>query len=203
MLDCPTFDHPGLDCPALVYLGVDCPALVYLGVDCPALVYPGVDYTWGAATPSGIKYPVYWRLQLVCLQDVSEDMIGPSRPSDRPSAGNNVVTRGDELSTLFDALQDSDCRNILEATSDEALSASEMASRCDLPLSTTYRKVEKLQAADLVSENIRIRQSGKHASEYVAAVEDLTLTLDGDGGLTVRLVAPAETAVPGLLAPGD
>lgn len=127
----------------------------------------------------------------------------PMRPHNRTSPGKAVVARDDELSALFDALQDRDCRTILEATWEEALSASEISSRCDLPLSTTYRKVEKLQAADLVSENIRIRQSGKHASEYVAAVEDLTLSLDGDDGLTVRLAAPTEPDVPGLLAAGD
>lgn len=127
----------------------------------------------------------------------------PMTLGNRTPRGDELVAGEAELSTLFDALQDSGCRRILEATREEALSASEISMRCELPLSTTYRKVEKLQQADLVTENIRIRQSGKHASEYVAAVEDLTLSLDAEDGLTVRLATPPESDIPGLLAPGD
>ena len=68
---------------------------------------------------------------------------------------------------------------ILEATSDEPRSASKVSETCDMPLSTAYRKLDKLTEASLLEEQIRISRSGKHTSEYALVVENVTLQVDG------------------------
>jgi DNA-binding transcriptional ArsR family regulator len=102
-----------------------------------------------------------------------------------------VVVEGErETRLLLGALEDGGCRGILEATTGEALSASEVADQCGLPLSTTYRKLELLAEAGLVEERTRIRRSGKHPSEYIRAVADVTVSLDN--GAAVELVTRPE-----------
>lgn len=100
---------------------------------------------------------------------------------------------------LLDVFQDPDCRAILEATTDEALSATEISETCDLPLSTAYRKLELLSETDVLAERTRIRRSGKHASEYVRRVEDVTISVTDDGAVeltvTRREDAPEPTAL--------
>ncbi|RQG88895.1 ArsR family transcriptional regulator [Natrarchaeobius halalkaliphilus] len=104
------------------------------------------------------------------------------------SATNPNATRGcpsddspiDPLAVLG-ALDDDACRAILEATSDESLTATELSDRCDIPASTAYRKVEKLADAGLVEERVRINTSGKHATEYRKSFDDVVVSVaDGE-----------------------
>ncbi|MXR51406.1 helix-turn-helix domain-containing protein [Halovenus sp. WSH3] len=90
-----------------------------------------------------------------------------------------------EISTLMGALEDSDCRAILEAASDRALSASELCEICDLPSSTAYRKVDQLTEAGLLEESVRLCTNGSHTSEYSLAVADLEIDLQGGVELTM------------------
>lgn len=88
---------------------------------------------------------------------------------------------------LLDALDDSDSRRILARTGADALSASEIAERCGLPLSTTYRKLNALSEAGLLFERTRIRQSGKHLSEYRRRIDDVTISVAGEDGVVLEL----------------
>lgn len=98
----------------------------------------------------------------------------------------------DAVEAVLGALEDPDCRAILDETGDSALTASEVAEACDLPTSTTYRKLDILAEASLVEERVRIRRSGKHASEYARAVDDIVVTM-GPDGVAVRLSATVQT----------
>jgi DNA-binding transcriptional ArsR family regulator len=66
---------------------------------------------------------------------------------------------------LFDVLGDPDCRAILRALA-SPLTAREVASQCDLPLSTAYRKLETLAETPLVEQSHRVRERGKHPRQY-------------------------------------
>lgn len=92
-----------------------------------------------------------------------------------------------DRNALFAALDDPDCRALLEATAEEALTAGELTDRCDIPRSTTYRKVEQLTEAGLLEERVRLSRDGKHASEYRRTFEDLTVSLRDSEGITVGL----------------
>lgn len=106
-----------------------------------------------------------------------------------------TVDDADAVQDLLDVLQDPACRDILDVTSEDALSANEISEACDLPLSTTYRKLDLLTDADLLGERTRIRRSGKHTSEYGRLVEDVVVSVDGDGA-TELAVTRRELAGP-------
>jgi DNA-binding transcriptional ArsR family regulator len=100
-------------------------------------------------------------------------------------AGINETTEVD-VDALLTALQDEKCRAIVEAVEDEALSASELAEECDLPLSTTYRKVDTLTEAALLDERLRLSASGSHESEYVPGHVDLTISVGAGASVDVQ-----------------
>jgi DNA-binding transcriptional ArsR family regulator len=104
-----------------------------------------------------------------------------------------TVTEQETVESLLSALEDEDCRSILEATTDEALSASELSETCDLPLSTAYRKLEQLTEAGLLEEQLRLSRSGKHTSEYIRSIEEVSVSIEGDLTLQVSHVTSEET----------
>lgn len=107
------------------------------------------------------------------------------------AATDRVVVHADAaVDDLLTALEDAGCRAILDATGDEALSARELSERCDLPLSTTYRKLDRLTRVGLLSERTRLRPSGRHASEYARRVASVRVSLD-TGRLELRRVPAA------------
>ena len=87
---------------------------------------------------------------------------------------------------LLTAVEDNDCRIILDELGDETLSTSELSEKCNLPLSTTYRKVDILVEAGLLEAGTRLRRSGKHTSEYSKSVENIVITLDSSPGIAVQ-----------------
>ncbi|MFB6097483.1 MAG: helix-turn-helix domain-containing protein [Haloferacaceae archaeon] len=115
---------------------------------------------------------------------MSSQLLPPMENSRRPTPDDVAA----DPSAVLTALNDTDCRRILEATAAEALTASELAEACDLPLSTTYRKVDLLTDAGLLSERVRLRTSGKHPSEYRRSFDDVVVRLE-DAGVEVDLVA--------------
>lgn len=99
-----------------------------------------------------------------------------------------VVVAGDgRVQELLDLLSDPRCRSILAATTDTARSARELAECCDVPLSTTYRKLDELVEAELLSERPRVRRAGKHPSEFRRVVDEVVVSVrpTGDTRLVV------------------
>lgn len=88
---------------------------------------------------------------------------------------------------LLTALEDPGCRSILDATGEAARTASELGEACELPLSTVYRKLDRLGEAGLLEERIRIRRSGKHTSEYRRCIDAVHLDLDADDGVELTV----------------
>jgi predicted transcriptional regulator len=81
--------------------------------------------------------------------------------------------------TVFDILSDPDCRAIVR-TVDEPMTAREVATHCDLPLSTAYRKLDTLAATPLVERSYRLRKRGKHPKQYHRQVDSLLVDLPED-----------------------
>ncbi|MDS0300663.1 helix-turn-helix domain-containing protein [Halogeometricum sp. S1BR25-6] len=117
---------------------------------------------------------------------------------------SRTVSDVSEVESLFDVLDDADCRAILRATSEEALSAGELSEECDIPLSTTYRKVESLTEAGLLEESLRLCRSGKHTSQYRRRVDDIVVSMDaaGDFSLSVTRRERAERSTHSSVAGG-
>lgn len=89
-------------------------------------------------------------------------------------------------STVLDALNDEDCRRILSRL-DDPLTAAEISDRCEIPLSTVYRKVERLADAALVEERTEIRSDGHHATAYVRDFEAATVRVTDGGEVDVEV----------------
>jgi DNA-binding transcriptional ArsR family regulator len=120
---------------------------------------------------------------------MSRSPTSPSTGGDADLSSKDVRTALDEdaVETLLDAFDDAYCRAIPDATSERALSAREISEACELPLSTTYRKLKQLTDADLLDEGTRICRTGKHASEYRRVVEDVVVSIDAHGELELRV----------------
>jgi predicted transcriptional regulator len=114
--------------------------------------------------------------------------------ADGTSNDVTTVDGAEEIQYVLDALDDADCRAILEATSEDALSANEVSDACDLPLSTTYRKLELLTDAGLLEERTRICTTGKHSGEYVRTVEDVVVSLGTGGEMGLEVTQRARPA---------
>lgn len=77
-------------------------------------------------------------------------------------------------------------REILAATSREPLSGKELSEKCDVALSTIYRRVEEMVAANLLVERSRIEFDGSHHSIYEANIDSLDVDIN-DGTIDVRM----------------
>jgi DNA-binding transcriptional ArsR family regulator len=112
----------------------------------------------------------------------------PSREEDPPSVDD-----------VLDALADDAARRIVAALT-EPKTASDLSEECDIPLSTTYRKLEKLTDASLLRESTDIRRDGQHTTRYAVSFDSVTVSIDdprddGDGprDLTVEFTRPDRT----------
>ncbi|WP_066413409.1 ArsR/SmtB family transcription factor [Halorubrum aethiopicum] len=107
----------------------------------------------------------------------------PSREEDPPDPAE-----------VLDALADEAARRIVAALS-EPKTASELSEECDVPLSTTYRKLEKLTDASLLNESTDIRRDGQHTTRYSVAFEEVVVSIDEADGreLTVEFERPEPT----------
>ncbi len=114
--------------------------------------------------------------------------------SQPPIAGRTPGTgsdgRGDQqldIQALLGALEDPDCRAIIEVTATEAMSAAEISERCELPQSTAYRKLDRLENVGILDERIRLCKSGQHITEYIRNIEKISLSIDGESGISLTV----------------
>ena len=96
------------------------------------------------------------------------------------------VVDAPQVQDVLDSLDDPDCRRIIERLG-EPMTASELAEACDIPLSTTYRKLELLSDASLLDERIEIRTDGRHTTRYALAFEEVHIGLDDDRSVEVTI----------------
>jgi len=88
-----------------------------------------------------------------------------------------------EAEDVLDLLDDSDCQAFL-GNLDNPRTAKELSRRCNVPHSTTYRKLAQLREAGLVETTTEIRKQGNHQARYYRDINSLTFTFE-DGGLSV------------------
>ncbi|WP_419181139.1 helix-turn-helix domain-containing protein [Haloarcula litorea] len=93
---------------------------------------------------------------------------------------------------MFEALADPDCRAIL-ATLEEPRPAKAVAEACDLPQTSTYRKLQQLSDASLVEERTDVRADGHHATAYVRDCSGVFVAVDGDEPFEVDIVRDPES----------
>lgn len=97
-----------------------------------------------------------------------------------------------DIQTILDALEDADCRAILEHL-EEPMTAQEISDVGSIPLSTTYRKLDLLSEASLVDEITEIRGDGHHTTRYTIDFQSLNIALH-DQEFDVEIERPARSA---------
>lgn len=107
----------------------------------------------------------------------------------RDPAGEEAAT----VEEVLAALHDEDCRAIVR-TVEEPMTASEISEACDVPLSTTYRKLETMVEATLLEELTEIRSDGHHTTRYRLDFKEVSLSVSDDRRLDVEISRPARTA---------
>lgn len=108
--------------------------------------------------------------------------------------GDDSVSSKDPpaLQDVLEALDDPDCRAILRETV-EPMTANELIEVCDIPKSTLYRKLELLSSATLVHEQDTINPGGGRVTRYERAFDDVTISMDKEGNLSVAVERPPQT----------
>lgn len=96
------------------------------------------------------------------------------------------VSEDTNLSTLLAVLDDEYARDILTHTSVEPMSASTLSERCDASLPTIYRRLDRLEECNLVTEETELAPDGNHYSVYSANLDRLELSLN-EGSFTLEL----------------
>jgi predicted ArsR family transcriptional regulator len=82
---------------------------------------------------------------------------------------------------FLDAVGDEDCKTILDAVRTEAKTIPELSEECDIPLSTAYRKVNRLQEADLVAEKNRLPEDCRPKNVYELRFDGAVVTMGEEG----------------------
>lgn len=83
-------------------------------------------------------------------------------------------------------LDDEYARAILAHLTVEPMSAEELCTVCEISDSTAYRRLNRLQEVDLVTEQQELDPDGHHFKRYVATVERVSITFaDGTYEVTV------------------
>ncbi|WP_435101618.1 helix-turn-helix domain-containing protein [Halarchaeum sp. P4] len=90
------------------------------------------------------------------------------------------VPREATLTEVLDALDDADCRAMLEALEDPK-TASDLCEECDVPSSTAYRKLDQLSDAGLVTERVTLRDGYRQVTTYARAFDAVRVVADEDG----------------------
>lgn len=102
----------------------------------------------------------------------------PSRREEPPSP-----------SEVLDVLSDNAAQRIVKAL-EEPMTASQISEECDIPLSTTYRKLDAMTEAKLLEESTEIRRDGQHTTRYAVAFDAVNVSLTDDRDLVVEFDRP-------------
>lgn len=96
-----------------------------------------------------------------------------------------------ELTRVFTALSDRTCRRIIRETVAEALTADELADRCDRSRSTIYRKAETLVEGGLLEQRTRIRTDRQNVTQYRTAIDSVLVEITESEGIELRFDPPS------------
>lgn len=118
----------------------------------------------------------------------------PRRPPLLPEWRFPVVSEEGQINrqSMFEALADPDCRAIL-STLDDPQPAKAVAETCDLPQTSTYRKLQQLSDASLVEERTEVRPDGHHATTYVRDCSGVFIAVNSDESFAVDIVRDSES----------
>lgn len=117
-------------------------------------------------------------------------------PGQTSTAAETRVLDGTDARRLLTVLDDERCAVLLGALAgaDEPLTVNALSERCDIPLSTVYRKIDDFLEVGLVEEHTELREDGKHTSSYRTTLDEVHVDLTPDGLRVTAEYEPDEEA---------
>lgn len=117
------------------------------------------------------------------------DNLQAYRPSASIGERTQIRTISDteEVQTILSALEDEFCRNLLEVMTEEYHTAQQYSEDCDMPISTTYRKLNTLEEVGLVDTSIKLRKSGHHTKEFALGFGSIMIELSDPDGTVLKI----------------
>lgn len=103
------------------------------------------------------------------------------------------MTDGREVREVAALLEDEYAHTILIHTSTQEMSATDLSEACDASVSTIYRRIERLQEHDLLSEQLNLDRDGHHYKTYTARLDRIEIELV-DGGFEIEITYRPEDA---------
>ena len=111
-----------------------------------------------------------------------------AEPQPRPTTRREDTECAVESAQLLSLLGDEYTREVLQAISEAAAPAKEIAEEINVSRTTVYRRLDRLKEAGLVRASMVYDPSGHHKQQYEVAVDRIQLNLD-DGSLEVGELA--------------
>lgn len=91
------------------------------------------------------------------------------------------MCEGRDVAAVAELLADDCARTILIETAAEPMSADQLSEACDVSPQTVYRRLDELEAHDLVDRKVRPDAEGHHYGMYTATLDRLVVDLTPDG----------------------
>lgn len=85
-----------------------------------------------------------------------------------------------EPAAVFEVLANRGCRAVLGAVGTEPLTAGEIASRVDAPMSSIYRHLDALTGIGFLEESVRINPHGRNQNQYTRTLSEFCVSLGED-----------------------
>lgn len=86
-----------------------------------------------------------------------------------------------DVAAVAALLDDETARRILLETRTQPMSADTLSDRCGVSESTVYRRIEELQAQDLLVERTQPDEDGHHYQVYVATLDRVVVDVTDEG----------------------
>lgn len=115
----------------------------------------------------------------------SDSTFGNRRPASTRHRGRDDSAPDLDPHELLALLSDDDARAILEAVTDEGLSANAITDRLDASRATVYRRLNRLEDAGLVASTMTFQAEGHHRKQYHASLDEVALSFES-GEITVE-----------------
>ena len=88
---------------------------------------------------------------------------------------------------LLEIVSDKYCRSILNAIMDKPKSAVELTRECKIPISTVYRRIQRLHDAKMLNTSGQISEEGKKFFLYKSKIKEIQ-THYNNGDIQIDLV---------------
>lgn len=105
-----------------------------------------------------------------------------------------VIHEDSQIEEVLAALKNDRCRKIMRETDREALSADELSDRCEIPLSTVYRVVQRLVEIGVLEKRVRLSSYPQYTHEYALVAETVTIDIGGESVLSLSVSRQSEAS---------